>query len=190
MIELPREVNSGLLQDPSLELDLDRLSSLGCHGDRLPIDQFVHLDSLVPRDRPLLSIQLPRYHIAGVILTGLGQPGLLDPIRLLLCLPRRTGNGFDHALDVLRGDARPPAGMSILRVAGRYQGPVGVHSPVNGARLRRELHANPVEILFGQAGDVGIGHGDVEVKRVRRVTAFQPELHPMNLAVGRYPRRR
>jgi N-6 DNA Methylase/HsdM N-terminal domain len=33
--------SEGLLHHPSLELDLDRLSRLGCHVDSLPIDQFV-----------------------------------------------------------------------------------------------------------------------------------------------------
>jgi hypothetical protein len=76
--------SEGLLHLPSLELDLDRLFRLGCHVDRLPCDQFVHPGFLVPLDRPVIRIQLRRDLIAGLILSGLGQPGLLGPIPLLL----------------------------------------------------------------------------------------------------------
>jgi hypothetical protein len=63
-------------------------------------------------------------------------------------------------------DAPPPAFIS-LRIAGRYQGPIGTHlSIVKGVLLRRELHANSVKIAFVQVGIADDGRGDVEVKRV------------------------
>jgi hypothetical protein len=43
--------------------------------------------------------------------------------------------------------------------------------------LRRELHANSVKIAFVQVGIADDGRGDVEVKRVPRVTTSQLELH-------------
>jgi hypothetical protein len=110
---------------------------------------------------------VPRDRSACLYYFGRFLRGFLGRLRLL-SLPLFSASAMASILarTSLGRDAPPPAFIS-LRIAGRYQGPIGTHlSIVKGVLLRRELHANSVKIAFVQVGIADDGRGDVEVKRV------------------------
>jgi hypothetical protein len=122
------------------------------HLDRVPSEQCVQPFVLFPhaRDR-ILDRKLHTIQLAFDLITV-----LLELLGLLLGLPLGLplGNEADLVLDVFGGDAFPPTGLIILHVAvHRSQGPFGSHRldllTHRDIRIRRELHANPVEILWG-----------------------------------------
>ena len=155
--------------------------------DRLLIDQFVHLGDLVlvRRDRPILTLQLPRDRSACLYYFGRFLRGFLGRLRLLSLPLLRLGNGLDLGPDVIWGrcstagvhfpSKESPSPFGVFSCKSHPVGPVK-HELSGGIPFyRASRRADHSEQTFSRNRDELARCGDVNPDlRNLTPTSFQP----------------